>query len=179
VLLPDGRSVGETLPTSVAPSARSLLQTTTTRRPQAGMTTLGDPQNNLPWSEAEALTLTALARRAALPAEVYLKQQATRDHLLTALGNRWVVNACCHGTFDRQEFLQSALRLAHGECITMAEMLNHHADLRGLRLLLLSACQTALLDLQGARDEGHSLADEAQLIIRYGAQKELVTRGIV
>ena len=37
-------------------------------------------------------------------------------------------------------------------------MLSDQVDLRGLRLLILSACQTAILDLQGARDEVRSLA---------------------
>src|SRR5260370_8480733 len=48
--------------------------------------------------------------------------------------------------------------LAHEEELTLADMLSDHADLRRLRLLILSACQTALLDLQGARDEVRSLA---------------------
>src|SRR5260370_35712168 len=48
--------------------------------------------------------------------------------------------------------------LAHEEELTLADMLSDHADLRRLRLLILSACQTAMLDLQGARDEVRSLA---------------------
>jgi CHAT domain-containing protein len=83
---------------------------------------------------------------------------------------------CCHGTFDPQDFLQSALCLAHEERVTMSEMLNHHADLRGLRLLLLSACQTALLDLQGAHDEGHSLA---VAMVQAGAQAVLAAQWAV
>jgi CHAT domain-containing protein len=158
VILPDGYAVGEMFPTSMAPSARSLLHPATTRNSQAGVYALGDPHGNLPWSEAEALTLTALAHRYMLPAEVHVKRQATRERLLTALGSRWIVDASCHGMFDRGDFLRSALRLAKGEHITMSELLSHQTDVRGLRLLLLSACQTALLDLQGARDEVHSLA---------------------
>jgi CHAT domain-containing protein len=58
----------------------------------------------------------------------------------------------------------------------MSEMLNHHADLRGLRLLILSACQTALLDLQGARDEGHSLA---AAMVQAGAQAVMAAQWAV
>jgi CHAT domain-containing protein len=176
VVLPDERSVGETFPTSIAPSARSLLRMTSARSPQAGIATLGDPRENLSWSEAEALAFTTLARQTALPVEIHLKKQATREHLLTALRSRWVVNACCHGTFDSQDFLQSALLLAGKERVTMSEMLNHHADLRGLRLLLLSACQTALLDLQGARDEVHSLA---VAMLQAGAQAVIAAQWAV
>jgi CHAT domain-containing protein len=42
--------------------------------------------------------------------------------------------------------------------LTLADLLSDQIDLRGLRLLILSACQTAILDLQGARDEVRSLA---------------------
>jgi len=176
IILPDGRSVSETLPTSIAPSARSLLHPIDTRDAQAGVYALGDPHHNLPWSEAEALTLTALAHRFALPAEAHVKQQATRERLLSALGSRWIVDASCHGNFDHKNFLQSALLLAQKGHITMSEMLSHQADLRGLRLLLLSACQTALLDLQGARDEVHSLA---AAMLQAGAQAVLAAQWAV
>jgi CHAT domain-containing protein len=68
------------------------------------------------------------------------------------------VNASCHGIFDLRNFLRSRLILAHEEELTLADMLSDQVDLRGLRLLILSACQTAILDLQGARDEVRSLA---------------------
>lgn len=176
VVLPDGRSVGETLPTSVAPSVRSLLQTASVRSPQAGIATLGDPLNNLEWSEAEALALATLARRATLPVEMHLKHRATRERLLAALDRCWMVSACCHGLFDAQNFLQSALLLAHNERVTMAEMLNHSADVRGLRLLLLSACQTAQLDLQGAHNEVHSIA---AAMLQAGAQAVIAAQWAV
>ncbi|HZO72343.1 MAG TPA: CHAT domain-containing protein [Ktedonobacteraceae bacterium] len=173
IVLADGRSVGEILPTSIAPSARSLLQDVSPRSPQAGVYTLGDPHHNLPWSEAEALTISMLAQRAALPGKAHVKRQATRERLLTALGTCWMVDACCHGTFDQKDFLRSALHLAQGERLSMAEVLSHQADMRGLRLLLLSACQTALLDLQGARDEVHSLA---AAMLQAGARAVLASQ---
>jgi CHAT domain-containing protein len=54
--------------------------------------------------------------------------------------------------------LASRLLLANNESLTLGDMLSGAADLRGLRLLILSACQTAILDLRGARDEVRSLA---------------------
>ena len=159
IVLSDGKFVSERLPASIAPCARSLLhsqiEASSSRK---GVYALGDPSGNLPWSEAEALTFTALARRQRLPTSVQLKQRATRDWLLTALRTGRVVDACCHGVFDPRDVLRSALQLAQRERITMGEMLSHQADLRGLRLLMLSACQTAILDLQGARDEMRNLA---------------------
>lgn len=91
-------------------------------------------------------------------ASVKVQWQATRDWLIAALHTGLVVNASCHGIFDTHDFLRSRLILAHEEELTLADMLSYQVDLRGLRLLILSACQTAMLDLQGARDEVRSLA---------------------
>jgi CHAT domain-containing protein len=56
------------------------------------------------------------------------------------------------------DFLRSSLRLAKRKQFTLAEALNRKVDLRGVRLLILSACHTAILDLRGARNEVRSLA---------------------
>ncbi|GCE28560.1 hypothetical protein KDA_40440 [Dictyobacter alpinus] len=173
LVLASGRTVNETLPTSVVPSTRSLLRSHASRPPSAGITALGDPQENLPWSEAEALTLHSLARQSFLPSAAYIKTRATRERLLSALETSWVVDASCHGSFDTRDFLQSALRLTNNERITMAEMLNHQIDVRGLRLVILSACQTALLDTSGARDEFHSLA---AALLQSGAHAVLASQ---
>ncbi|HEY0754060.1 MAG TPA: CHAT domain-containing protein [Ktedonobacteraceae bacterium] len=160
-LLRDGRTLGETLPTSIAPSARSLLHDEQTRAPRTGVYALGNPyptQQNLRWGEAEAFTLAELGKRLERFASVKVQWQASRAWLIEALHTGLVVNASCHGVFDTQNFLRSRLILAHEEELTLADLLSDQVDLRGLRLLILSACQTAILDLQGARDEVRSLA---------------------
>ena len=177
IILSDDRLVTETVITSVAPSARSLLRNWS--RPSAsvrnGVFTLGDPKRDLPWSEAEALTLAKLARRHQLSAEVQVKEQATRAWLLNALQRGQVVDASCHGSFNPHDILRSSLRLANRERITMGEMISHQADLRGLRLLILSACQTAIVDLEGARDEVHNMA---AAMLQSGAQAVLASPGV-
>jgi CHAT domain-containing protein/tetratricopeptide (TPR) repeat protein len=160
-LLSDGRTLGETLPTSITPSARALLREERTISPRTGIYALGNPyptQQHLRWGEAEAFALADLGKSMQQFASVKVQWQATRDSLIEALQTGLVVNASCHGIFDSQNFMRSRLILAHEEELTLADMLSDHADLRGLRLLILSACQTALLDLQGARDEVRSLA---------------------
>ncbi len=161
ILLPDGRTLGETLPTSIAPSALSLLPDKQTTAPRTGMYALGNPyptQQNLHWGEAEAFTLAELGNRLEHVAHVKVQWQASRAWLIEALHTGLVVNASCHGVFDTRNFLRSRLILAHEEELTLADMLSGQVDLRGLRLFILSACQTAILDLQGARDEVRSLA---------------------
>jgi len=99
-----------------------------------------------------------LARLGGDAERVKIHEQATRAWLLEALGAAEVVDACCHGEFDPLDFLASRLLLANGERLTLGEMLGGETQMDGLRLLILSACQTAILDLRGARDEVRSLA---------------------
>jgi tetratricopeptide (TPR) repeat protein len=159
--LPDGNTVSESLPASVAPSARALLQAGQSGKERLGIYALGNPYptlQSLRWGEAEALTMATLGKRLGRPAASRVQWEATREWLLEALRGGFVVDASCHGRFEVRDFLRSRLLLANEEALTLADLLSDQADLRGLRLLILSACQTALLDLQGARDEVHSLA---------------------
>jgi CHAT domain-containing protein/tetratricopeptide (TPR) repeat protein len=177
--LADGRTVGEALPTSIAPSARSLLHNERSVATRAGVYTLGNPRpthQELKWGEAEAHTLASLAVRLGQPAEARVHEEATRDWLIQALYQGRVVDASCHGDFNISEPLQSALFLAVRERLTLGDMLSHVADLRGLRLLILSACQTAIVDLRGAKDEVHSLAAG---MVQAGAQAVLAAQWAV
>ena len=138
-----------------------MLHEVRTISPRTGTYTLGNPyptRQNLRWGEAEAFALAELGKSLQQTASVKVQWQATRDWLVEALQTGLVVNASCHGRFDSQNFMRSRLLLAHEGDLTLADMLSDRVDLRGLRLLMLSACQTAMLDLQGARDEVRSLA---------------------
>ncbi len=179
VPLADGRTLIETLPVSLAPSARSLWRNPGTvpesTIQRQGLYALGNPAptpQELRWGEAEALTLARLADQLGLPAQSRVQWQATRDWLLTALKSGLVVDASCHGRFDLTDFLRSRLLLANQKEVTLAELLSYRIDMRGLRLLILSACQTALLDLSGARDEVRSLAAG---MLQAGARAVLAT----
>ncbi len=161
ILLNDGQTLGESLPTSIAPSARSLVRKQHSSTTRTGVYTLGNPyptRQALRWGEAEAFTLVDLGDRLGQKGGVKVQWQATRNWLTGALHTGYVVDASCHGIFDARDFLRSKLILAHEEELTLADILSYQSDLQGLRLLILSACQTAILDLQGARDEVRSLA---------------------
>lgn len=163
VPLADERTVSETLPTSVAPSARSLLQEkqSSPAIERQGVYALGDPRpthQELRWGEAEAFTLAKLAQTLELGGHVKVQTNATRSWLIQGLQQGLVVDASCHGQFDTNDFRQSALLLARAERLSLGELLSHEVDLRDLRLLALSACETAVLDLSGAVNEVRSLA---------------------
>jgi CHAT domain-containing protein len=78
--------------------------------------------------------------------------------MIEGLSSGEVVFASCHGQFVGADFLRSRLLLGGGQSLTLADALGPGVDLRGLRLLVLSACQTAVLDLRGATGEVRSLA---------------------
>ncbi len=157
----DWQTFGDVATTSMAPSARALLDDKSDdMSPRKGLFALGDPQPcgnaaHLVWGEAEALTLATIAKP---HSHAVTQHTATRKWLLKASKQAEVLALSCHGEFDTEDFLQSSLLLAHGERVTLADTLNRVVDLRGLRLLILSACQTAILDLRGAKEEVHSLA---------------------
>jgi CHAT domain-containing protein len=119
---------------------------------------LGNPyptHQSLPWGEAEALTLAHLGGD---PSRAAIQYEADRTHLLEMLRTAQVVDVSSHG-IAANDYLQSRLLLANGESLTLADALNETiTDMHGLRLLILSACQTAILSLEGAPDEVRSLA---------------------
>lgn len=161
--LVDGRTVSETIPTSILPNARVLLLRASPDviSKRNGFFAVGDPRpthQELRWSEAEVLTLARLAEEVKIPSEAHVHFEATRTRLIEAFSYAYVVDASCHGQLRLPDFLQTSLMLAENEELTLEDLLALKIDLRGLRLFMLSACQTAIFDRRGARDEVRSLA---------------------
>jgi tetratricopeptide (TPR) repeat protein/CHAT domain-containing protein len=165
-----GKTLADLFMVSVAPNARSLFRTqklttepleNNVQKKREGVYSLGNPlptYHNLAWGAAEALTLAKLARLQKLSTKATTGKNATREWLIEALENGYVVDASCHGHFDISSPLDSSLKLARQSYIPLYELLSHQIEMRGLRLLILSACQTAVVDLRGTVNEVHSLA---------------------
>lgn len=154
------RTFNDNFPSSVAPSARSLLPAERGDGRRTGVYTLGNPQwrsQPLPWGEAEALTVAKLAKQVGMTTKAQIQDDATRAWLIDVLQAAEIADISCHGAFDPIDVLRSRLFLASGESLMLGNILGRETDLAGLRLLILSACQTANLDLHGATDEVHSL----------------------
>ena len=81
------------------------------------------------------------------------EQQATREALDAQLGQTTHLHLSCHGTFNVQDPLQSGVVLSNGKMLTLKDLLGGQR-LRGTRLVVLSACQTAITDF-------HDLPEEA------------------
>ncbi|WP_433797587.1 CHAT domain-containing protein [Actinoplanes sp. CA-252034] len=117
--------------------------------PRAGVFALGDPRPThqpLRWGEAEAHTLAELGGD---PGRARVGDAATRAWLLDAMRDGELVGAACHGYFDGRDILRSGLMLAGGERFTLADAFALHDEVSGLPLLILSACQAAVVDLRG------------------------------
>lgn len=121
--LDSGFTAGSTIPISIAPSARSLQQEATDSVERAGVYTLGNPQMDLEYGEAEAYTLCRIARLSDLQGEVHVQKEATRRNLVKALRNGLVVDISCHGAFDSEDFRRSSLLLASGNRLYLGELL--------------------------------------------------------
>jgi CHAT domain-containing protein len=63
----------------------------------------------------------------------------------------------CHGSFDSAEPLDSALQLAGTDRLTLRDLLDGDLDLSGVRLAVLSACQTGITEFRRVPDEAIGL----------------------
>jgi CHAT domain-containing protein/tetratricopeptide (TPR) repeat protein len=89
-------------------------------------------------------------------ATILYEHRATRGALETQLGHTTYMHLSCHGTFNAQDPLQSGVVLSNGEMLTLRDMLGGQR-LRGTRLVVLSACQTAITDFKDLPEEAIGL----------------------
>lgn len=140
--------------------------------------TAGNPQpqplprqfKNLPYASAEADTLRKIAASSGYPVVHLPPLQITKHQLLPLLQGENDTNSdmkavtfahlAIHGEYILEEPRNSRLLFAGTPgrpeqewSISLGEILDGMLDLRGLRLLLLSACQTSVVDIQKTPDE--------------------------
>ena len=118
---------------------------------------VGNPQPTssppLDGSEYEAQAVAALFG----DSEVLLRERATKRAVLDSLGRATHVHLACHGLarFD-DELLTAMLLLASDEPLSAREILD--LNLRSARLVVASACQTAVIQDYDRIDEAFGLA---------------------
>jgi len=81
------------------------------------------------------------------------EEAATRNAVAAGLPGTTHLHLACHGGFDLDEPLDSALYLAAGDGLTLRDLLDGDLDLSGQRLVVLSACQTGITDFERVPDE--------------------------
>jgi CHAT domain-containing protein len=87
---------------------------------------------------------------------VLYEQEATREALNVHLGQTKYLHLSCHGMFNAQDPLQSGVLLSNGEMLTVKDLIGGQR-LRGTRLVVLSACQTAITDFNDLPEEAIGL----------------------
>jgi len=86
------------------------------------------------------------------------EQQATREALWAALPGATMAHFACHGQFGLDDTLDSALLLAQESRLTLRDLVaGDTTALSNLRLVALSACQTAITDFRRLPDESIGL----------------------
>jgi CHAT domain-containing protein len=86
------------------------------------------------------------------------EQQATREALWAMLPAATIAHFACHGQFGLDDTLDSALLLAQESRLTLRDLVaGDTTALSNLRLVALSACQTAITDFRRLPDESIGL----------------------
>jgi CHAT domain-containing protein len=84
------------------------------------------------------------------------EEEATENALLDILPGATYVHLACHGLFDPEEPLSSHIQLAHQQQFTLRDILEQER-FQDARLVVLSACQTAITDFRRLPDEAIGL----------------------
>lgn len=132
------------------PNAMALLAAgdLVARRPLDSLLGVADPQagqaGSLPLADAEVAAAAALLGG---PATELHGAAATREHVLTGLPGHSVVHFACHGRARPDQPMQSALLMTGGQALALSDVFGlrlARPGRSGLRLVVLSACETQL-----------------------------------
>ena len=83
----------------------------------------------------------------------FYEKKATRKAVESHVAGVTHLHFSCHGAFNMQQPLSSALYLAGIDTLTLRDLLDGGLDLSAARLAVLSACQTGITDFQNVPDE--------------------------
>jgi methylated-DNA-[protein]-cysteine S-methyltransferase len=160
-------TLSDVLATSVVPTAQSLLREELTGMDRSGAYTIGSPQpahNCSVWCEREARTLAQLASSLGMPTKFRVLRQPICTDLLQAAYDGHIVYISCQRASDSVLRFHSVLDGAGEEQLAPADPLKRGVDLRGPRLLILSACQATVFDGHEVPNEARSLTAELVLL---------------
>ena len=81
------------------------------------------------------------------------EQQATLAGVRENIAGATYLHFSCHGKFNDDEPLDSALFLSGGEALKLSDLLDGNLDISRSRLAVLGACQTGISDFRRVPDE--------------------------
>lgn len=166
------QTFGDIFEVTFVPSARAAdivhhrVQQTPSSAP-VELLLAGNPQprrvgvRDLPYADAEAEAIYCIANKHKYPPRTthYLTpHEAKKERVVTLLQRANYAHLAIHGKYMVENPLSSHLLLARGEVIQLRETLNGEINLKGLRLFVLSACETSVIDIRRSPDEVVGLA---------------------
>lgn len=147
---------------SYAPSCQLLQQVNLRQRVNfKSLFAIQNPTEDLYYTDLEVETISSLFP----DTEVLSKKQATKKALSQASSQIQQTNYLhfsCHGTFNLNSPQDSCLLLAGAiekdklhisKCLTLGNLFERDFNLNQCRLVVLSACETGLIDFQNTSDE--------------------------
>jgi CHAT domain-containing protein/tetratricopeptide (TPR) repeat protein len=160
-LLPLPAAAPDDCTIALAPSARALRAASHALHERAGtppvLLAVSNPTPLPPgW---DALNYAELEVEAIQPffvagsRRVLSQDEASETAVMQHLPGATHVHLACHGSFDADEPLDSALYLAGGDRLTLRDLLDGDLGLSSQQLAVLSACQTGLTEFNRVPDE--------------------------
>lgn len=126
---------------------------------------LGNPDGSLPAASAEAREVATLFQGSS----AYTEQSASRDKLEKLPAGTRLVHLATHGVLDGKDPTQSYLVMSERQRLSVADI--YGLPLNGVRLVTLSACETALAE----RDPGSEIASLSDAFEVAGARSVIAT----
>ncbi|MFM7906387.1 MAG: CHAT domain-containing protein, partial [Microcystis sp.] len=133
-----------------APSCQLLQRI---QQPQQNQLTpllaIQNPTKDLIFTDLEVNIIATLFQ----PNQIIAKDNATQNTVTTQLknSNHHCHHFSCHGSFNPNKPLESALILAEQEPLTLGKIFE--LNLKKSRLVVLSACETGMIDIKSISDE--------------------------
>ncbi|MEO1183207.1 MAG: CHAT domain-containing protein [Cyanobacteria bacterium J06636_27] len=147
---------------SYAPSCQLLQQINLRKRVDfKSLFAIQNPTEDLDYTNLEVETISSLFTNK----EILSKKQATQTALSQAslqIQQANYLHFSCHGTFNLETPQNSCLLLAYAvendklnlnKCLTLGNFFERDFNLNQCRLVVLSACETGLIDFQNTSDE--------------------------
>jgi len=157
-LLPLHAADSDAVTFTYTPSARALQAARSAARERAELAPvllgIGNPlPSPQPLAFARAEVEEIAPQFAPAARHVLFERHATYAAVTEMFLGATHLHFSCHGRFDVREPLDSALSLSDADTLTLRDLLDGGLDLSAVRLAVLSACQTGIVDFHKVPDE--------------------------
>jgi CHAT domain-containing protein len=136
-----GKPLIERFPVTYLPSSSLVGALHRTQTDVKKTLLIGNPTNDLPGAEAEALSLKEKFSAAGLGVNCLINERATSGGVLDGSTEANILHFACHSGLDHRDFLLSGFELSDRRMTVLEIMAN--LDLKNTSLAYLSSCDSA------------------------------------